>query len=291
MMKVSIGMAKDVDRGFNHPLPGGLSLLSMDFSSKGFSWADNIYQKWGNICLDNILSQKPCKYVGVFGEHFRRMLDEVADDWLNHSDDCVEGPVSDLSLEHNVISEVCKKSTLVFDDLNASTKGLSHTTQSVEALNCKALQGQDQINEELTSSSDENVSSYCSDGVSALGHLTGARTTECLDGLSREEEDVTQDVVELNMESMEEFENVNFKDIWEDIETSKLVSISQPACKQVSYKRKFRHVFYSKLRSAKKDKGQIEPCLINNDMKQDVSENASPEISSQVSFEADWEIL
>ncbi|KAM0946038.1 hypothetical protein DsansV1_C09g0090571 [Dioscorea sansibarensis] len=273
-MKVSIDMAKDVDPSFRHPLPGGLSLLSMDFTSKGISWADNICQKWGSICVDNILSQEPCKYVGVFGEHFRRMLDEV-----------------------------CKKSRLGFDDLNASINGMNHVAHCVEDSNCETL-------EDL----DENLGSYCSDAGARMNHVAqcvedlnsattenldeilgsccsdaGARTMECLDGLSREkeeEEGIVHDIVDLNMESIEDFEDVNIKDILDDIETSELVWISQPACNKVSYKTKFRHAFYSKIISAKKDKDDIEACFTNN-----VLGNAASEISWQKSFEADWEIL
>lgn len=88
----------------------------------------------------------------MFGEHFRRMLDEVADDWLNHSDDSVAGPVSDLSLEHNVISQVCKKSRLGFDDLNASINGMNHVAHCDEDSNC-----------ETSENLDENLGSHCSD--------------------------------------------------------------------------------------------------------------------------------
>ncbi|XP_039121003.1 uncharacterized protein LOC120257632 isoform X2 [Dioscorea cayenensis subsp. rotundata] len=288
-MKVSIDMAKDVDTSFRHPLPGGLSLLSMDFTSKGISWADNICQKWGSICVDNILSQEPCKYVGVFGEHFRRMLDEV-----------------------------CKKSRLGFDDLNASINGMNHVAHCDEDSNCETSENLDEnlgshcsdavlsarmnhvaqcvedLNSATSENSEENLSSDCFDA--------GARTIECLDGLSREkeeeeeeeeeEEGIVHDIVDLHMESTEDFEDVNIKDIMDDIETSKLVSISQPACNKVSYKRKFRHAFYSKIISAKKDKDDIEACFTNNVMKkQDMLGNAASEISLQQSFEADWEIL
>lgn len=81
----------------------------MDSTSKGSSWAGNMYQKWENICLENIIAQNQCKYADALGEQFRMMLDEIANDWLNHSDGWVEGPVSDLSLEHDVIAEVCNK--------------------------------------------------------------------------------------------------------------------------------------------------------------------------------------
>ncbi|KAH7685839.1 hypothetical protein IHE45_04G065500 [Dioscorea alata] len=271
-------MAKDVDTSFRHPLPGGLSLLSMDFTSKGISWADNICQKWGSICVDNILSQEPCKYVGVFGEHVRRMLDEV-----------------------------CKKSRLDFDDLNASINGMNHVAHCVEDSNCETLENLDEnlgsqcsdtvvsarmnhvaqcvedLNSATSANSEEILGSDCSDA--------GARTIECLDGLSREEEEeeegIVHDIVDLYMESIEDFEDVNIKDILDDIETSKLVSISQPAPNKVSYKRKFRHAFYSKIISAKKDKDDIEACFT----KQDMLENAASEISLQQSFEADWEIL
>uniref|UniRef100_A0A1D1ZCB0 Glycerol-3-phosphate dehydrogenase [NAD(+)] n=1 Tax=Anthurium amnicola TaxID=1678845 RepID=A0A1D1ZCB0_9ARAE len=89
---------------------GGMSIFGTDFASKGLSWAGNLYHRWENICLDNMIVQDTSKFVDAVSEQFRKVCEEVADDLLKpFSDGCVKGPVTDLSLEHDVIAVICNK--------------------------------------------------------------------------------------------------------------------------------------------------------------------------------------
>ncbi|MQL83786.1 hypothetical protein Taro_016280, partial [Colocasia esculenta] len=94
------------------------------------------------------------KFVDAVSEQFRKICEEVADDWLNpYSDGCVKGPVSDLSLEQDVIAEICKKSKIGHDESPVDEGSLISISpeedmsisrgQDVKEEACKALNKKD----------------------------------------------------------------------------------------------------------------------------------------------------
>uniref|UniRef100_A0A1D1XPK0 Protein FAM59A n=1 Tax=Anthurium amnicola TaxID=1678845 RepID=A0A1D1XPK0_9ARAE len=109
-MELPSSMTNKMDENVTSPFGGGFTMFGVDFSSKGLSWAENVYQKWENICRDHIVVKEPSKIVDAVGEQFRKIYEEVADDWLNpFSVGHVEVLTSDLSLEQDVIADVCEK--------------------------------------------------------------------------------------------------------------------------------------------------------------------------------------
>lgn len=56
-------------------------------------------------------SQDPSLLTDALGEHLKKICEEVANDFLDpFSEGCIKGPVSDLSLEQDIIANICKMS-------------------------------------------------------------------------------------------------------------------------------------------------------------------------------------
>ncbi|MQM09860.1 hypothetical protein Taro_042741 [Colocasia esculenta] len=99
------------------------SKLNMHF---GFSWAEDLYQKWENICHNNIIVQEPAKIVDAVGVQVRKIYEEVADDWLNSfSLDNDGASTFDLSLEQDVMTDSCEQSRASHDKDPLSEESLN----------------------------------------------------------------------------------------------------------------------------------------------------------------------
>lgn len=151
------------------------TLFGMNFASRGLAWADNVLQKLENVNLEDIIPKNPSKYVDAVGEHLRKVCEDVADDWLSSfSDGFLKVPVSDLSLEHEVIAEICGNSKIALKECPIIEKLPSDTALGSEAGGDLALGICSQIHSENCDSVDVPQSGHLEESHDTCQKDTGS---------------------------------------------------------------------------------------------------------------------